>query len=78
MLDYENIPEENKPLIAQWINQLASLYSSCQLTRFYDKHHKNLPWTPHTMVTQVQIIISSSIAKNAKIAKSYLHQNSLK
>jgi len=74
MLDYENTPEENQPLIVQWINQLANLYSSRQFTRFYDKHHKNLPWIPHTMVTQVQIIISSL----AKIAKSYLHQNTLK
>ena len=74
MLNYENLPEQNQPIIVQWINQLANLYSSRQFTRFYDKHHKALPWIPHTMVTQVQIIISSL----SKISKSYIHQNALK
>jgi len=74
MLKYKNQPEDNQPIIVQWINQLANLYSSRQFTCFYDKHHKALPWIPHTMVTQVQIIISSL----AKISKSYLHQNALK
>ena len=74
MVDYSNMEESHQPLIVQWVNQLANLYSSRQFMRFYDKHHKTLPWISHTMVTQVQIVISSL----AKISKSYLHHNSLK
>ena len=74
MVDYSNIEESHQPLIVRWVNQLANLYSSRQFMRFYDKHHKALPWISHTMVTQVQIVISSL----AKISKSYLHHNSLK
>ena len=74
MVDYAGIEESQQPLIVQWVNQLANLYSSREFNRFYDKHCKTLPWIPHTMVTQVQIIISSL----AKISKSYLHHNSLK
>jgi len=58
----------------QWVNQLANLYSSRELNCFYNKNYKTLPWITHTMVTQVQIVISSL----AKISKSYLHHNSLK
>jgi len=74
MAEYSSTPESSQPLIVQWVNKLANVYSSRQFTRFYDKHHKALPWIPHTMVTQVQIIISSL----AKISKSYLHHNVLK
>jgi len=74
MAEYSSTPTTSQPLIVQWVNKLANVYSSREFTRFYDKRHKALPWIPHTMVTQVQIILSSL----AKISKSYLHHNVLK
>jgi len=74
MVDYEHLPPTQQPLFVQWLNNLANIYSSRDFTKFYDKHKKTLPWIPHTMVNQVQIIFSLT----ARVAKSYTNQTALR
>jgi len=74
MVDYEHLPPKQQPLFVQWLNNLANVYSSRDFTKFYEKHKQTLPWIPHTMVNQVQIIFSLT----ARVAKSYTNQTALR
>jgi len=72
IVDYSDLPTENKPLLVQWLLQLAHLFSSTEFTSFWLKYKDSHSWIPYTMATQVQVLFAlvCKTASNIKMLQN--------
>jgi len=73
IVDYDSTP--TKPLLVQWLTQLAHLFSSSEFRKFWGKYIETHPWLASTMATQIHVLFAltaktSSNIKNIFMAKT--------
>ena len=73
IVDYDSSP--TKPLLVQWLTQLAHLFSSSEFRKFWGKYIDTHPWLASTMATQIHVLFAlmaktSSNIKNIYTAKT--------
>jgi len=72
IVDYSDLPADEKPLLVQWLLQLAHLFSSTEFTSFWAKYKESHLWIPYTMATQVQVLFAliCKTASNIKMLQN--------
>ena len=67
LVDYSDTTAP-KPLLVDWLLQLAHLYSSPEFKEFWSKYIGTHPWIPYTMSNQLQVLFAlmTKTASNIK------------
>jgi len=78
LVDY-SASEAPKPLLVQWILQLAHIFSSPEFTNFYKKYEATHKWIAHAMVTQIQMVFAmiTKVATSLKVLHAIQHNRPL-
>jgi len=68
-------PDQPKPLLVQWILQLAHIFSSPEFTNFYKKYESTHKWIVHAMVTQIQLVFAkiTKVTTSLKVLQAIQH-----